>query len=72
MKHFIEGGSHMEKILRCIGDLFLNIANAISEAKNTADSFLFDILLEGDDFNETKSPYHLSTNGITSEPRNKL
>jgi hypothetical protein len=70
MIHF-KGGSHMEEILRGIGDLFLHIADAIREAKNIADSFLFGILLEGDDFNETKSSY-LSTNGINLEQRNKF
>ncbi len=42
----------MEKIIRSIGNLFLYIANAIHEAKNTADSFFFDILLEDNDFNK--------------------
>lgn len=41
----------MEKIFRCIGNLFLYIANAIHEARNTADAIFFDILLRDDDFN---------------------
>jgi hypothetical protein len=41
------GGGHMEKILRFIGNVFLYVANAIHEAKDIADSFFFDILLEG-------------------------
>jgi hypothetical protein len=47
----------METILMRIGNLFLYVADAILEAKNTADSLFFDILLEGKDFNETKSFY---------------
>ncbi len=37
----------MEKILRIIGNAFLRIANALHEAKDIADSFFFDVLLEG-------------------------
>ena len=39
----------MEKILRFIGNVFLYVANAIHDAKDIADSFFFDILLEGND-----------------------
>jgi hypothetical protein len=37
----------MEKILRFIGNVFLYVANAIHKVKDIADSFFFDILLEG-------------------------
>jgi hypothetical protein len=69
--NYFKGGSHMETILRRIGNLVLYVADAILEAKDTANSFFFDILLEGKDFNETKS-FYPSTNGINSEPRNKV
>ncbi len=52
----------MEKILRSVGNVFMYAANAIQEAKNTADSFFFDILLEDNDFNEMKS-FYPSTSG---------
>ncbi len=44
----------MERIIRCIGNLFLYIANAIHEVKNTANAFFFDILMEDNDFNNMK------------------
>ena len=47
----------MEKILRRIGNVFLYVANVIHEAVNTADSFVFGILFEGNDFNEMESFY---------------
>ena len=37
----------MERILRFMGNVFFRIANAIHEAKDIADSFFFDVLLEG-------------------------
>jgi hypothetical protein len=42
----------METILRLIGDLFLHVADAMHEAKNTANSFFLDILLVDKDFFE--------------------
>ena len=61
----------METIFRRIGNVFLYVADAILEAKNSADSLILDILLEGKDFNETKS-FYPSTNGMNSEPLNKF
>jgi hypothetical protein len=69
--NYFKGGSPMETILRRIGNLFLYAAAAILEAKNTANSFFFDILLEGKEFNETES-FYPATNGINSEPLNKV
>jgi hypothetical protein len=38
----------MEKALRFIGYTFLSMAEAIHEAKNAVDSFLFDFLFDDD------------------------
>ena len=38
----------MEKILKCIGLSFLSVANTIHQAKNTFDSYLFDLIFEDD------------------------
>ena len=37
----------MEKILRCIGHVFLSAADAIHAAKDDIDAFFFDILFDG-------------------------